>query len=151
MCAASSTGNVRSPVIAHLATALGQKVPLLSDYLKLLPAATQKDDIDKLKSALTRLPKRVVVLDEIDRMEKEEIITLLKVIRGISTLPNLSFVCALDRRTIVKTVKGEFSENNEYFEKFFPVLIPVPEPDPWTFAERKRGCREPATPYELTI
>jgi predicted KAP-like P-loop ATPase len=116
----------------RLATALGQKVPLLSDYLKLLPAPTQKDDIENLKSALIRLPKRVVVLlDEIDRMEKEELVTLLKVIRGISTLPNLSFVCAGDRRTIVETVKGEYSDkNNEYFEKFFPVLIQVPEPDP---------------------
>lgn len=116
----------------RLATALGQKVPLLSDYLKLLPVPTQKDDIENLKSALVRFPKRVVVLlDEIDRMEKEELVTLLKVIRGISTLPNLTFVCAGDRRTIVETVKGEYSDkNNEYFEKFFPVLIQVPEPDP---------------------
>ena len=116
----------------RFATALGQKVPLLGDYLKLLPAATQKDDIDKLKSALVRLPKRVVVLlDEIDRMDKEELVTLLKVIRGISTLPNLSFVCAGDRETIVKTVKQQYSEENiAYFEKFFPMIIPVPEPSP---------------------
>jgi predicted KAP-like P-loop ATPase len=116
----------------RFATALGQKVPLLSDYLKLLPTPTQKDDIDNLKSALIRLPKRVVVLlDEIDRMEEEEIVTLLKVIRGISTLPNLSFVCAGDRNVIVETVKGEVNDKNAmYFEKFFPVLIQVPEPDP---------------------
>ncbi len=64
-------------------------------------------------------------------MEKEEIVTLLKVIRGISTLPNLSFVCAGDRQTIVETVKEKYDEkNNAYFEKFFPVLIQVPEPDP---------------------
>lgn len=116
----------------RFATALGQRVPLLSDYLKLVPATTQKDDIDNLKAALIRLPKRVVVLlDEIDRMEKDELLTLLKVIRGISTLPNLSFVCAGDRDVMVKTVKGEVNnENLMYFEKFFPVLIPVPEPSP---------------------
>jgi Cdc6-like AAA superfamily ATPase len=52
--------------------ALGQKVPLLSEYLKLLPPSTQKEDIDNLRSALTRLPKRIVVLlDEIDRMERK--------------------------------------------------------------------------------
>jgi predicted KAP-like P-loop ATPase len=115
----------------RLATALGQKVPLLGDYLKLLPVPTQKDAIENLKSALVRLPKRVVVLlDEIDRMEKEEIVTLLKVIRGISTLPNLSFVCAGDRQTLVETVKGEYNEKSiTYFDKFFPVLIQIPEPD----------------------
>lgn len=112
--------------------ALGQKVPLLSEYIKLLPSATQRDDIEKLKLALVRLPKRVVVLlDEIDRMEKEEIVTLLKVIRGISTLPNLSFVCAGDLRVIIETVKGKFDEKNaQYFEKFFPVVISVPDPSP---------------------
>jgi hypothetical protein len=111
----------------RLATALGQRVPVLSDYLKLLPSTTQKDDIENLKSALIRLPKRVVVLlDEIDRMEKEEIMTLLKVIRGIATLPNLSFVCAGSLATMVKTTE----KDDEYFEKFFPVLISVPEPDP---------------------
>jgi hypothetical protein len=111
----------------RLATALGQRVPVLGDYLKLLPSTTQKDDIENLKSALVRLPKRVVVLlDEIDRMENEEIITLLKVIRGIATLPNLSFVCAGSVETMVTIAK----KDDEYFEKFFPVVISVPEPDP---------------------
>jgi KAP family P-loop domain len=111
----------------RLAAALGQKVPFLSEYLKLRPAPTQKDDIANLKSALVRLPKRVVVLlDEIDRMEKEEIITLLKVIRGIATLPNVSFVCAGSLETIGKIVE----KDEEYFEKFFPVIISVTEPDP---------------------
>lgn len=111
----------------QLATALGQKVPFLSEYLKLLPAATQKDHIDSVRSALLRLPKRVVVLlDEIDRMEKDEILTLLKVVRGIASLPNLSFVCAGDRGRLLKTI----DKDDEYFEKFFPVLISVPEPDP---------------------
>lgn len=111
----------------RLATALGRRVPVLSDYLKLLPSATQKDDIENLKSALVRLPKRVVVLlDEIDRMEREEIMTLLKVIRGIATLPNLSFVCAVSLEAMVSTVQ----KDDEYFEKFFPVVISVPEPDP---------------------
>jgi hypothetical protein len=119
----------------RLARALGQRVPVLSDYLKLLPSTTQKDDIENLKSALVRLPKRVVVLlDEIDRMEKEEIMTLLKVIRGIATLPNLSFVCAGSIDTMIKTVV----KDDEYFEKFFPVIIPVPEPD--SAALRRTGA-----------
>lgn len=123
----------------RFATALGQKVPLLADYLKVLPVATQKDDINNLKSALVRLPKRVVVLlDEIDRMDKEELIALLKMIRGISTLPNLTFVCAGDRETIIRTVKGDYrDESIAYFEKFFPVIIPVPEPAPESL--RKAG------------
>jgi hypothetical protein len=117
----------------RLATALGQRVPVLSDYLKLLPSTTQKDDIENLKSALLRLPKRVVVLlDEIDRMEKEEIMTLLKVIRGIATLPNLSFVCAVSIEAMVKTVQRimSTSENSSRYSSLFQSLILQP------FAER---------------
>src|SRR5438046_8801180 len=77
------------------------------------------------------LPRRVIVLlDELDRMEKQELITLLKVIRGVSHLPNLSFVCAGDFKTIVGTVKGDFNEENTaYFEKFFFDVIEIPPLD----------------------
>jgi hypothetical protein len=116
----------------RLAKALGRNVPLLRDYLESLPVATQKDDIDSVKAALGRLPERVIVLlDELDRMEKQELVTLLKMIRGITTLPNVSFVCAGDRRTIVEVAKGNFDDkNNAYFEKFFPVSIQIPEANP---------------------
>jgi predicted KAP-like P-loop ATPase/F0F1-type ATP synthase membrane subunit c/vacuolar-type H+-ATPase subunit K len=123
----------------RLAKALGHSVPLLRSYLESLPAATQKDDLDSMKVALARLPKRVIVLlDELDRMEKDELVTLLKIIRGVSALPNLSFVCAGDRRTIIEIVKEKFSDNsNTYFEKFFPASIQIPEADP--AALRKAG------------
>ncbi len=132
----------------RLAIALGQSVPLLKNYLNPLPAPTQKEDIQSLKAALERLPKRVVVLlDEVDRMDKEELVTLLKVIRGISTLPNLSFICAGDRKAIVETVKGTDNEkNSSYFEKFFPVLIQIPNPDP--AALRKAGTKRLTSAFE---
>jgi hypothetical protein len=116
----------------RLARALGQNVPLLKSYVESLPASTQRDDLQGMKDALARLPNRVVVLlDELDRMEKDELITLLKIIRGVSVLPNLSFVCAGARKTITEIVKEKFSdESNTYFEKFFPVSIQIPEPDP---------------------
>jgi predicted KAP-like P-loop ATPase len=114
-----------------LANALSKTVPILKGYSELSPAPTQRDDIESMKNALTRLPKRVVVLlDELDRMEREEILTLLKVIRGISTLPNLSFVCALDIEELIRIVRKDTNPpNSTYFDKFFPVSVPVPEID----------------------
>jgi hypothetical protein len=125
----------------RLANALGKSVPLVRTYIDSLPAATQMDDLDSMKAALARLPKRVVVLlDELDGMERNELVSLLKIIRGISALPNLSFVCAANRKALVKTVKANFDdEGNLYFEKFFPVSIQIPEPDP--AALRKAGVQ----------
>lgn len=115
----------------RFANALSKSMPILSGLPELLPATTQRDDIEALRSALGRLPKRVVVLlDELDRMEKKEIRTLLKVVRGISSLPNLSFVCAAERNKLVEAMRGSTEkERNLYFEKFFPVSIPLPKLD----------------------
>ena len=122
----------------RLAKALGKNVPLLRSYFESLPEATQRDDIASIHAALERLPKRVIVLlDELDRMEKEELITLLKVIRGVSHLPNLSFVCAGDFKRIVKTVKGDVNEENiAYFEKFFFDVIEIVSCLSWKWRKR---------------
>lgn len=113
----------------RLATAVAQSVPFLKGVADLLPASTQRDDIENLRSALRRLPKRVVVLlDELDRMEADELRTLLKVIRGISQLPNLTFVCAAEKEMLVELISGNLNDlGNLYFEKFFPMEIPVPK------------------------
>jgi hypothetical protein len=115
----------------RLANALAQSVPFLKGFPELFPAATQRDDIESLKLALMRLPKRVVVLlDELDRMERDELLPLLKVVRGISALPNLSFVCAAERKTLTETVCGDNKDDsNLYFEKFFPSSVAVPKED----------------------
>jgi hypothetical protein len=117
----------------RLAYALSESVPLFKGLLRLLPSATQKDDIENLKIALAKLPKRVVVLlDELDRMQKDELLQLLKVVRGIASLPNLSFVCAAVRKQLTYTVFGKDADqdkSNEYFEKFFPSKVTIPKLD----------------------
>src|SRR6266700_3622065 len=62
-----------SKIARRLASALSQTVPFLRGYPELFPAGTQRDDIEAMNTALARIPKRVIVLlDELDRMEKEE-------------------------------------------------------------------------------
>jgi hypothetical protein len=115
-----------------IADALSETVPALKGFLRLFPVNTQKDDIENLKSALSRLPKRVVVLlDELDRMERAELLSLLKVVRGIASLPNVSFVCAAERKKLTQTVCEENDDDaNLYFEKFFPSSVQIPKADP---------------------
>lgn len=115
-----------------IADALSETVPLLKGLLRLFPAKTQKDDIESLKVALSRLPKRVIVLlDELDRMQRDELLSLLKVVRGIASLPNVSFVCAAERKKLTETVfESSNDDANLYFEKFFPSSVQIPKPDP---------------------
>ena len=63
-------------------------------------------------------------------MQKDEILTLLKIVRGVSASPNLSFVYAFDRGTVERALFNDFdSSSNTYFEKFFPVSVRVPAVD----------------------
>ena len=105
-------------------------------YLKILvaviPPYTQREEIGDLEDLLSRIPKRVVVLlDEIDRMQKDEVLILLKLLRGSSSLPNITFVCAFHQEQVEKIVWGAFdSDSHEYMEKFFPTGVDLPKPNP---------------------
>jgi len=131
-----STEIARTYFAPELRKGLNAFSSMLSDsvrYLKLLPAIippyTQRQEMLDLQDRLSRLPKRVVVLlDEIDRMQKEELLTLLKVIRGSSSLPNITFVCAFQQQQMEETACGAFNAaSTEFMEKFFPVAIDLPE------------------------
>lgn len=111
-----------------LALALAKNVPLLNSVSDIWSTSTQRDDIQRLADAVSRLPRRVVVLlDEIDRMQKEEILELLKVLRGISVSSNLSYVCAADRTRMASAISEETGhDTNVYLEKFFPTSVSLP-------------------------
>ena len=116
----------------RLARALAKSVAILNGVSDFLSETTQSEEINRMDRSLSRLPKSVVVLlDEVDRMQKEEILTLLKVIRGLRYPLNLTFLVASDRSTIERAVfDGQYGhDSNTYFEKFFPASIRVPAMD----------------------
>lgn len=119
----------------RLASALAKSVAMLNGISEFFSEATQYEEIERMQQALSRLPQPVVVLlDEVDRMQKDEILSLLKVIRGLRYSQNLGFVVASDRPTIERAVfDGQYGrETNTYFEKFFPASVRVPVMDAQT-------------------
>src|ERR1019366_3533174 len=105
-----------------------------ASYLKVLPEVfppfTQRQEILELSGLLSRVPQRVVVLlDEIDRMQKDELLTLLKILRGAPALPNLTFLCAFDPEEFERRVCDDYdSHSHEFMEKFFPTAVDLPKP-----------------------
>lgn len=90
----------------------------------------------------------MVLLDEIDRMQKEELMTLLKFLRGCPSLPNISFVCAFQQDQVERMACDKSdADSTEYMEKFFPVNIDLPEISsdslaPVLLAELSTGFRD---------
>jgi hypothetical protein len=144
------------------ARVLSGLVPSAPSGLKeLFNAPSQQEELEELKHRLASLPVRrvAVLLDDMDRMEGDELDTLLKVIRGVEEYPKLSFICAFNKDALVEALyrpatlshvdlqfsangsvglsgkaRGEISSNDlragyEYLEKFFPVQLPVPKLD----------------------
>lgn len=115
--------------------ALAPGGPNFSSGLRdLIPVQSQKEEVRELREAFGRVPKPVLVLlDEIDRMQREELLVLLKVLRGTSSIPNTTFVCAFSRDHLCRTLavgEKDSASWTEYLEKFFPVSVHLTPPTP---------------------
>lgn len=83
----------------------------------------QKDELaDRLRKAKIRV---VVFVDDIDRLEDEEICQLIRATRLVSTLPNLVFLLAFDRERVAKSLGEE--DGHEYLNKIVQVSHDLPK------------------------
>ena len=90
-----------------------------------------KEQLDKL---LPELNQRIIVfIDDIDRLERDVLRLLFRMVRLNADFPNVTYVLAFDR--IV--VEHNFDEENgirgrDYLEKIVQVSFDIPEPEPET-------------------
>jgi hypothetical protein len=117
---------LKKQALAYART-LTRSVSFLAGLKELLPAQSQWEEVQELRQSFSRLPLRIVVLlDEIDRMQREELLVLLKILRGASSIPNVTFVCAFSDKWIRAVLKEEAPD---YLQKFFPVSVNLPAAD----------------------
>lgn len=85
-------------------------------------------EFEQINSSIKNLNKKLVVfIDDLDRLYKEEIIQVVKLIRNSANFGNTIFVVAYDRNYIVNAIKGINSYNPEFFlEKIFQIEIRLP-------------------------
>jgi hypothetical protein len=114
--------------------ALFSVVPRLPVSLKdLFETPSQSKQIDELEQNLSRLPVRVaVLLDDMDRMHKDELDVLFKLIRGVPEFPHITYVCAFHPDALVQTQRSGLPEESRqeaqhFLEKFFPDRIALPK------------------------
>ena len=84
---------------------------------------------DRLRKALKKTDSRIVVLiDDIDRLEPNEIRDLIRLVRLTSDLPNLVFLLAFDRHRVAESLgtDGSEGEGQQYLDKIVQVGYDVP-------------------------
>jgi hypothetical protein len=118
--------------LKRFARLLAGTMPKIGDTLKqFLEETSQVEQLSSLKGTLGQLPVRIVVLvDEVDRMDKTELRLLLKAVRGVVDLPNITYVCAFDKKAITRLIGDSDPLYGQlYLEKFFPIQLALPRTD----------------------
>jgi len=76
---------------------------------------------DDINENIKKIDRQIVILlDDLDRLEKPEILNTLKLIRTLSDFNNVIFIAGYDRKYIVETI--EMPKDN-YLDKIFNVEI----------------------------
>ncbi|RKE04828.1 KAP family P-loop NTPase fold protein [Marinifilum flexuosum] len=66
--------------------------------------------------------KTIVIIDDVDRLGKEEILQVLKIIRNTANFPNTIFIVAYDKDYVIKTIEQDLL----YLDKYFQYELFVP-------------------------
>lgn len=86
----------------------------------------ERKDIDDLFSQLGK--KVVIVIDDIDRLDREETRLIMKLVKMTANFPNTVFVLCYDREKVAEKLNTEGS-GEEYLKKIIQVSFTLPMPD----------------------
>jgi hypothetical protein len=90
--------------------------------------SVRKELIDALKQLDTPV---LVIIDDVDRLQSDELLVLLKLVRVVGRLPNVCYLLAYDEATLRETLRRSDvgsgpSRAQAYMEKIVQVRVDVP-------------------------
>lgn len=113
---------------------------------------TQKD---RLKECMARLDKNVIIIvDDLDRLAKNEIADVLKLMRDTANFPNLVFIAAYDRYYLNEAIKSEINSHkpDNYMDKIVLWEAPIYKPQPHKYLDvLKTLLKEKLSEYSTDI
>lgn len=86
----------------------------------------------RLSDALAKADKRIVVLvDDVDRLDKHETYTMFRLIKACADFPNVCYVLAFDDVAVAKSLgerfgSGDEASGREFLEKIIQVPLKLP-------------------------
>lgn len=83
---------------------------------------------DKIGRALTSINRKIVVyIDDLDRLDNDEIMEVLRLIRNTANFPYTMFIVAYDKGYVVNAVKQRSEyKHEEFLEKIFQLEVSLP-------------------------
>lgn len=100
-----------------------------------------------LSDKFSRLPRPVVVvIDDVDRLEREEVFEVLRLIRNTADLNNTIYLVAYDKEYVTTVLEEKnIKDAASYLEKIFPVEVHLPKVEDyliWETLYEDLNCQE---------
>lgn len=111
------------PIVSILSKISESGGDFLKEYSK-----SQNEDISKIKERINNqiidYDKRIlVIIDEIDRLENEDIKEIFQLVRALGDFDNMIYLLSFDKEKVSKV----FSSGEDYLDKIINVPLYVPE------------------------
>lgn len=126
----------------HLAPVGGMWIPVLGPIIKFATnayknAKKNRESLNSLRGRLTRELDKVsipivVLIDEVDRIEDDEIRAVAQLVRSVADFPGISYALAYDPKRVIQALGSGVSEEQQeergraYLEKIVQLQIPIP-------------------------
>ncbi len=89
-------------------------------YDKVFHTEDFQTEYDQLNKRIKNIDKKIIVfIDDFDRLDGQEILEVLRLIRNTANFSNTVFVCAYDHEYVAKTLGKEVEKPEAYIEKNF--------------------------------
>lgn len=113
---------------------------LVKPFVGFAKAALNDDkELSKAKDKLEKKLRKqkalrfLVIIDDLDRLNRDEIKLVVQLIKAVGNLPNVSYLLAIDWNTVAKALDGEQTGESgtgeSYLSKIVQNRLPVPEID----------------------
>ena len=122
---------LQKPILHYARLLTNVELPsMFKIALNFLPSMTYSISSYKkrIKSGLMLLDKPIVVaIDDIDRLESDELFEVLRLMRNTADFPNIIYIVCYDKRYVIKQIENKgIKEGDLYLEKIFPLELALP-------------------------
>jgi predicted KAP-like P-loop ATPase len=107
--------------VGFLSLKLGDKIKLGKEKT----LAEQKEDINQILKQMRN--KIIVVIDDIDRLDKHETKLIFKMVKMTANFSNTVFLLAYDRQKVCERLKEDGFDGEEYLKKIIQVSFELPK------------------------
>ena len=99
-----------------------------SKLLRKLP--TLESEYESIQHELTKAKTPfLVIIDDLDRLDSDEIKTMLKLVKSVGKLPYVTYILAYDREYVTNATNADMPDKKTSFlEKIVQLPIPIPKP-----------------------